>query len=331
MTQNRFESSEDGVEEPTPVVIDCDPGIDDAIAILLALGNPNLDVRAITTVAGNRDIEQVTANALQIATIAGRSDLTIAAGASAPLRRAPVRAGAIHGESGLGNYQPQPPIARLDSRSATEVLSDAIRSDPGHVVVIGIGPLTNLALALRADPELASQARELIFMGGAYTRGNITPAAEFNMYGDPEAAAEVLAARWSKVTMVGLELTDQARATEDVIDRIRAVGTGPANFVADLITPYALAEKAAKGVAAPAIHDACAVAVAADPRVTVTRSAVVNVETRGDYTSGMTVTDFSHRTSGPHVEVATDLNTERFWTLLLDALDRASSRLHHPK
>ena len=193
------------------IVLDCDPGHDDAIALLLAAGDPRIELLAVTTVAGNQTLEKVTRNALAVATIAG-IDLPIAAGADRPLVRPQIVAPEIHGESGLdGPVLPEPSVA-LDPRHAVDLLVETVMAhEPGTVTLVPPCPLTNIALAMRLRPEIVDRVARVVLMGGAYTRGNKTPAAEFNIAADPEAAQAVFEAPWD-VTMVGLDLTHQATA-----------------------------------------------------------------------------------------------------------------------
>ena len=217
------------------VILDCDPGHDDAIALMLAHGNPSIELVAVTTVHGNQTIDKVTRNALAVARVCGITGVPFAAGATRPLVRVPQVAAAIHGESGLdGPLLPQP-VLRLDDRHAVELIIDTVMShDPGSITLVPTGPLTNIALAVRTEPRIVSRVKEVVLMGGGYHSGNWTAAAEFNIAVDPEAAHIVFNEPW-KLTMVGLDLTHQALATPDVVAAIAAVGTAPARFVLELL------------------------------------------------------------------------------------------------
>jgi purine nucleosidase len=308
---------------PRKIVLDCDPGHDDAIALLVAHGDPEIELLAVTSVAGNQTIEKVTHNALVTATVGGITGVPFAAGCTRPLLRAPRVAGDIHGESGLdGPVLPEPEIA-LDPRHGVDLIIDTVMAHPpGAVTLVPTGPLTNIALAVRKEPRIVERVAEVVLMGGAYGPGNRTPVSEFNIGCDPEAAQIVFREPWP-LTMVGLDLTHQALATPEVVTRIAALGTGPARFVADLLEFFGASYRRVQGFAAPPVHDPCAVAFVADPGVLATRRAPLDVEVGGALTAGMTVADLR----GPepvqcHTRVATTLDTTRFWDLVVDALAR---------
>jgi purine nucleosidase len=284
----------------------------------LAHGNPDVALAAITTVAGNQTLAKVTWNARSVATLAGITGVPIAAGCDRPLVREQIVGESIHGESGLdGTTLPEPTVA-LDPRHGVDVIIQTVMdAEPGEITVVPTGPLTNIAVAMRREPRIVPRVREVVLMGGAYTRGNITPAAEFNIAVDPEAAAMVFAGEWP-VTMVGLDLTHQALATPDVLDRIAAIDTPVARALVDLLVFFRDAYLADQGMPAPPVHDPCAVARVIAPDVMTVAEAFVAVETQGRWTSGMTVTDFGH--GQPNTLVATKLDAPRFWHLVIDAI-----------
>jgi purine nucleosidase len=306
---------------PRKIVLDCDPGHDDAFAILLAHGNPDVELVAVTTVAGNQTLDKVTWNARSLATLAGIDGVPIAAGCDRPLVRQQIVAAGVHGESGLdGTTLPEPTVA-LDPRHGVDVIIQTIMdAEPGEITLVPTGPLTNVAVAMRREPRIVSRVREVVLMGGAHTRGNITPAAEFNIGVDPEAAAMVFAGAW-RVTMVGLDLTHQALATPDVLDRVAAIGTPVAATMHDLLVFFRDAYLADQGMPAPPVHDPCAVARVIAPDIMTVADAFVAVETQGRWTSGMTVTDFGDAYGEqPNTLVALALDVPRFWNLMTDAL-----------
>jgi purine nucleosidase len=304
---------------PRKVILDCDPGLDDAVAILLALASPEVDLLAITTVAGNVALDRTTLNARRVCSAAGARDVPVVAGCDRPLLREPVEAGDVHGESGLGDLEWPEPDVPLRPGHAADLIAERVLAEPGDVTLIAIGPLTNLALALRREPRIAGAVREIVLMGGSFTRGNTTPAAEFNVYADPEAAAVVFGAGWP-LTMVGLDLTHQAAVTPDVIDRVAAIGSPLAGTVVRMLRFLGRTAAAEPG---PPLHDPCAVARVIDPALVGCRDAFVAVETRGRWTQGMTVVDFAGRLGHPHnASVATALDVPAFWDLLVDALER---------
>ncbi|MGI8697501.1 MAG: nucleoside hydrolase [Mycobacteriales bacterium] len=305
-----------------PILIDCDPGHDDAIAILFALGSPQVRLTAITTVAGNQTLDKTTHNARWVCTVAGVSDVPVAAGCDRPLVRPLMVAADIHGETGLDGPAPITPTVPLDDRHAVDLIIEQVMRRPGELTLVPTGPLTNIAVAMRREPRIVDAVREVVLMGGAYTRGNRTPAAEFNIAFDPEAAAAVFDADW-QVTMVGLDPTHQARATTEVIDRIRALRTPVSRFVEAILTSYGDAYRVTHGLDAPPVHDPCAVAHVVDPDLITTQDAYVVVETQGRHTAGMTVTDFRGVLGQPlRTKVATHIDADAFWDRLVEALDR---------
>jgi purine nucleosidase len=298
-------------------VIDCDPGHDDAVALLLAAGDPRLQLLGITTVAGNQTLERVTHNARMVATVAGVTEVPIVAGSARPLVRELRTAPEIHGESGLDGPPPIEPTVELTTGHGAQFLAETVLANPGTVTVVPTGPLTNLALALRLYPEIAEAVERVVLMGGSYTRGNTTPAAEFNIYVDPEAADAVFTADWD-LTMIGLDVTHLALYTPQVGERLATIDTRAARWMAQLLTFFGESYKTSGGMGTPPIHDAVAVVSVIDPSLVTTRDARVEVETAGRLTRGMTVTDF--RASDPVHHVGVDLDVERFWDLVLLAV-----------
>ncbi len=205
------------------IILDCDPGIDDALAIAFAAGCPDLELVGITSVAGNVGLPLTTSNAQRVAEFVGLAGVPVTPGAAAPLLREPIDARLVHGESGLGGARLPDPVARPADGHALEYLIDTIAAAPGEITLVATGPLTNIALAVHRQPRLVTQVKDFVIMGGSASRGNVTPAAEFNIAADPEAAAIVFRAGWT-VTMVGLDVTLQARATAAVQDRMRPLG-----------------------------------------------------------------------------------------------------------
>lgn len=306
---------------PTRVILDCDPGHDDALAILLAHGRPEIDLVAITTVAGNQTLDKTSLNARRICTAAGIHAVPIAAGCDRPLVRELVTAAHIHGESGLDGPSLPSPAVPLAQVHAVDLIIDLVMGSPGEITLVPTGPLTNIALALRKQPGIRDRVREVVLMGGSYTRGNHTPAAEFNILVDPEAAAMVFEAGWP-LTMVGLDLTHQARATAEVRERIRALGTPLAGIVVDLLEFFGTTYRRAERMDDPPLHDPCTIARLIRPDVMDCVAARVEIECQGKWTSGMTVTDFRHNEARPfNAQVATRLDVEAFWELMVGAIE----------
>lgn len=303
------------------IIIDCDPGYDDAVALLLAAGNPSVEVLAITTVAGNQTLEKVTRNALRIAKLAGLN-VPIAAGAARPLLRdQTVVAANIHGESGLDGTTLPEAEYNVDARHAAELIIDIVMKEPAKTVtLVPIGPLTNIALAARLEPKIVERVKEVVLMGGGFHIGNIKPMAEFNIENDPEAAHIVFEEKWP-IVMVGLDLTYQALATQEVKSEIASIDSDAGRFVTQVLARFSENYKKSKGFDAPPVHDACAVGYVIDPGIIETRKAPVHVECTGRYTAGMTVTDL--RRAAPdncHTSVAVKLDRPRFWTLVIESL-----------
>ncbi len=306
-------------DSPRKVILDCDPGIDDAFAILFACGHPGLDLCGITTVAGNVGVDQATANALSVCEFIGRADVPVVPGSPAPLLRPFLDARLVHGESGLGKARL--PAARGGPRDghAMDFLIERISAAPGEITLVATGPLTNIALAVRRHPPLARQVADFVIMGGSAGRGNVTPAAEFNIACDPEAAAIVFGAGW-RVTMAGLDVTLQARATSDVRDRMRALG----RLGSELLLP-GLGGYSSVASGGQPVHDVCAVALVAAPDLFGCQPARVEVEVAGRWTSGMTVTDFQAPDGDQNALVAMSLDAAGFWDLVLAAYERAAA------
>ncbi len=306
---------------PIPVILDVDPGHDDAVALMMACGAPGLDLLAVTTVAGNVPLEKTTRNALRILSLIGRADVPVAAGAASPLSRPLYTAEGIHGESGLDG----PPIPEAgfepDGRGAVELISDTLRAAPEPVTLVPVGPLTNIAALLRARPDLKDRIARVSLMGGSIGLGNTTPAAEFNIYVDPEAAREVFESGLP-ITMSGLDVTHRAGAGPEERERLRNIGeAGP--IVAGFLDFFAGTYEAVFGFDAPPLHDPVAVAAVLEPALLKTRPMHVDVECESDLTRGETVCDF-HGVTGkpPNADVGVDLDREGFFELLYGALGR---------
>ena len=292
----------------TPIVIDCDPGHDDAIAILLALASPEVELRGLVTVAGNQTVDKTTRNALKVLELAGRSDIPVVRGADAPLKRALRTAPHVHGESGLdGPDLPEPSSQPSDADPATWL-------EPG-VVLVPTGPLTNVALLV----ERGVQLERMVWMGGAIAEGNITPAAEFNAFVDPEAATIVFAAG-SDLTMIGLDVTHKALFTRAHADRLR--GTGRAGrVVAELSDFFQLFHERRYGMNGSPIHDALAVAHVIDPTLVTTLHTNVEIETASEFCDGRTVVDRWQSTGKPaNAHVGIDVDAERFLEMLIERI-----------
>ena len=273
---------------PSRVIIDTDPGVDDALALLLAMRSPELKIEGITPVAGNVPLELGLPNALRMVEIAGRADIPVAAGAKVPLLRRLVTATYAHGENGLGGAVfPEPQLTPI-AIPAAEFIREVVRKYPGEITLITIGPLTNIATALNADPTLGSQIKGLVMMGGSLSGGNITPAAEFNIYVDPEAARIVFQSG-IPITMVGLDVTRKTSLTDDHVRALEA-HDNPVSQAAAKIARNAINHNREQGfLVGPNMHDSLAVAAFLDPTLLKLKDYYVDVETAGELTAGETL------------------------------------------
>jgi inosine-uridine nucleoside N-ribohydrolase len=311
-----------GEAVPKKIILDCDPGHDDAIAILLAARCPAVRLVAITTVAGNQTLEKTTLNARRVLTVAGITDVPVAAGCDRPLVRPQIVAEDIHGESGLDGPKFPEPTVPLDPRHAVDLIIELLLDSAGDITLVPVGPLTNIAMAMRREPDIIRKIKHISLMGGAVGLGNHTPAAEFNILADPEAARIVFESG-VPITMCGLDLTHQALATEPVLERIRALGTPVAEMAVELLRFFAATYKERQGFDAPPVHDPCAVAWVAEPDIVETVPAHVDVETRGEFCCGRTVVDLYGVLGKPaNALVGVKLDFDRFWDLVIDALAR---------
>ena len=299
------------------IILDCDPGIDDALAIAFAAAAPGIELAGITTVAGNVGLAKTTANALAVASFVGAADVPVTAGCAGPLTRPALDAGHVHGDSGLGGAVLPPPARAAADGHAIDYIIDTLGAARGEITLVATGPLTNIALALRREPRLASWVRDFVIMGGSASRGNVTPAAEYNIWADPEAAAIVFSAGWT-VRMIGLDVTLLARATAAVQQRMRVLGRLGSRLLLPALAQY---RDAADDTGEPPVHDVCAIVSIADPSVFSYTPALVEIEPHGALTSGMTVTDFA-APAGHNVQVATGINVGHFWETVLDAYQR---------
>ena len=317
------------------VIIDTDPGTDDAMAILLALNSPELDVKAITVVPGNSTAKNVLENALRIVSLANRCDIPVAGGATKPLFQELITNDAVHGKNGLGGIELPPSRCKVDPRFGPDLIVDTVRAHPHEVTIVAIGPLTNLALALARDPALASLVKEVVIMGGSIDTGNSTPAAEANIFGDPEAAQIVFQAGW-RLTMSPLGVGTKTVFTRKLLERLSETH-GPENdFAVEVIRgviPYG--EKLGWG--GMRMYDPTAMAEVIDPTLLQTEFWHVDVETRGEYTRGETVENRINEVERrvwrgdhyvfegfdpvtPNVHVGVGIDTDRFMEMFISRI-----------
>ena len=304
-----------------PVVVDCDPGHDDAMALLLAVADPAVDLLAVTTVAGNQTVDKCTINARRVLSLAGVSDVPVARGADRPLVRRLRIADDVHGRTGLDGplFDTEPSVPESPT-PAQDVLADVLRTHPTPVTIVATGALTNLAHLLSAQPELSANIAEIVWMGGSTDRGNIAPLAEANAYVDPEAADQVLRSGLP-FTMCGLNVTHQALVTDDVLGRLNRIGTPLAGICAEWMTFFASTYRRLWGFEAPPLHDPVAVARVIDPAIVGCVETNLVIETKGEWTAGATVADLAGYTGRePNARVALDLDRDAFWDRIVDAV-----------
>ncbi len=304
-----------------PIILDCDPGHDDAIALVLALASPELEVKAVTSSAGNQTPDKTLRNVLRMLTLLKRSDIPVAGGAVKPLMRDLIIADNVHGETGLdGPALPEPDFAPQNC-TAVELMAKVLRESPEPVTLVATGPQTNVALLLNSHPELHAKIARIVIMGGAMGLGNWTPAAEFNIYVDPEAA-EIVFQSGIPVVMAGLDVTHRAQIMADDIERFRAINNPVARTVAELLDFFMEYHKTEKwGFQGAPLHDPCTIAWLLKPEIFTTARRWVGVETQGKYTQGMTVVDYFMLTGNePNTDIMLDIDRQAFVDLLAERL-----------
>ena len=272
---------------PRRVIIDTDPGIDDAMAILLALNSPELKIEALTVVPGNVEAPQGLENALKIVSLAGRCDVVVAAGAQHPLNQKLITAQFWHGKNGLAGVELPPSQCKADHRFGPDLIIEMIHKYPHELTLIPVGPLTNIALAVSKDPSIASLVHDIVIMGGSIGGGNVNGAAEANIYNDPEAAQIVFNAGWI-VTMIGSDIGERTLMTRKYLTQLQASHGTQSDFVAKLGDFY-LTRSEKSGYSGAAMYDPLAVGTAIDPALVTLKDMHVDVETRGEFTRGETV------------------------------------------
>lgn len=304
-----------------PIICDCDPGHDDAIALILALSRKELDVKAVTTSAGNQTPDKTLNNALRILTLLNRSDIEVAAGAIKPLARELIIAPSVHGESGLDGPELPNPSFAASSLNGIELMAKTLRESPEPISLVPTGPLTNIALLLNTYPELHSKIKQIVLMGGAAGVGNWTPAAEFNIFVDPEAA-DIVFKSGLPIVMCGLDVTHQAQIMDEDIERIRAIQNPIAQCVAELLDFFMIYHRDPKwGFEGAPLHDPCTIAWLIKPELFAAQDCFVSIETKGEHTQGMTVVDrYLLTDKQPNAKVLFGLDRQGFVDLLVESL-----------
>lgn len=306
------------------IILDTDPGIDDAFALFLALASPEVQLEAITTVSGNVDVNKTTRNALALLELAGRTDIPVARGCPEPLVRQVVSAAHVHGDNGLGGAVLPEPHTRPLSQHAIEVIIEKILAAPGEITLVPIGPLTNIALALRTEPRLAEYVREVVIMGGALrVPGNDTPTAEFNIFADPHAAHIVLHGGWP-IRLVSLDVTTVTLLLREQVDRLAQNGSPVTRFMRQMLDHYFDVFGPKYGITAFQMHDPLCLAAAFRPDFIQWEPSYVDVELAGTLTLGETVAYFGRPDSPPaNVLAPLGVDAERFIQFYLERIEHA--------
>ncbi|WP_059174033.1 nucleoside hydrolase [Bacillus sp. FJAT-27445] len=303
------------------IIIDCDPGHDDAIAIILAAARPELEILGITTVSGNAEIEKTTDNALKICDLVSLTDVVVSKGASEPLMRFRETAPGIHGDSGLDGPELPEPSRSWSDEHGSDTIIRLVKESKEPVTILPTGPLTNIALALVKAPEIKNNIEEIVLMGGG-TFGNWTPTAEFNIWADPEAAKKVFDSG-VPIAVMGLDITHQALATKEVIAQVNQIDNKVANIVGELLVFFASTYKEMFDFDGAPVHDVLTVAYCVAPELFKMKDVNITVETKGEFTAGTTLVDL-HGVTGREVNAkfGLELDVEGFWKLMIDALKK---------
>lgn len=312
------------MSEPRKIIIDTDPGQDDAAAIMLALGSPELDILGITTVAGNVPLARTSCNARIILEFCSRTDVKVYAGADRPIARPLVTAEHVHGKTGLDGPELHEPQMPLEARHAVDFIIETLRREPaGTVTLCTLGPLTNIATALEKAPDIAGRVRELVMMGGGFFEGgNITPAAEFNIYVDPEAAAAVFRSG-IPIVMMPLDVTHKVLTLKSRVASLREIGSRPAKALVEMLDFFERFDVEKYGSDGGPLHDPTVIAYLLKPELFSGRDCNVEVETASPLTVGMTVVDWWQVTGRKHnARVMKDVDADGFFALLAERVGR---------
>ncbi|WP_421928458.1 nucleoside hydrolase [Neoaquamicrobium sediminum] len=308
--------------EARKIIIDTDPGQDDAVAILLALASPELDVLGLTAVAGNVPLALTEKNARKICELAGRPETRVFAGAVRPLTRPLVTAEHVHGRTGLDGPELPEPTMKLETQHAVDFIVETLMAEPeGTVTLCPLGPLTNIALAMIREPAIVPRIREIVLMGGGYfEQGNVTPSAEFNIYVDPQAA-DVVYRSGAPIVMMPLDVTHKALTTKARIERFRTMGTRVGTATAQLLDFFERFDEEKYGTDGGPLHDPCVIAYLLKPELFSGRQCNVQIETVSELTMGATVVDWWNITDGPrNALVMRDIDAEGFFALLTERI-----------
>ena len=306
--------------EKVKMILDCDTGHDDAIALMVAARHPQIDLLGVTVVAGNQVLKKTLPNTLSVCQHLN-IDVPVYGGMDRPLVRDQVVAGDIHGKSGLDGPVFEPLVRKAEEKHAVNYLIDTLMESAGDITLVPVGPLTNIAMAMRFQPEIVKKIKRIVLMGGAVGLGNYTPAAEFNIYADPDAA-HVVFSSGVPIVMMGLDLTNTALADLNIIERMEAIGNKAGKLFGDIMR-FTLKSQAAVGLSAGPVHDVTAVTYLVAPEIYHTQDMYVEVELDRGHSYGRTLCDMNDRYhKKPNVTVGLSLDLEKFWDIVEDTLRR---------
>jgi ribosylpyrimidine nucleosidase len=302
------------------IILDCDPGHDDAVAIMMAAKHPKIELLGITTVAGNQTLDKTSVNALNVCQYLG-VDVPVCAGCSVPMVRAKqIIADDIHGVTGLDGPVFEPLTKKLDPRHGVDFIIETLMASDGDITLVPTGPLTNIAMAMRMEPRIIDKIKEIVLMGGAYQLGNVTPAAEFNIVADAEAAYVVFTSG-RPIVMMGLDLTRQALCYPEIIDRMEKVDNKAAHLFADLMRFFSATQKKVFGWAGGPLHDPTCIAYLIDPSCIETKPMYTEIEIRSEKCYGRTLCDYFNTTKKePNSQVGVKLDKEKFWNIVEECI-----------
>lgn len=307
--------------EKIKIILDCDPGHDDAIAMLLARAHPSIELLGITTVAGNQTLEKVTANALHLCEHL-ELDIPVYKGMSKPLVREQVVADNIHGESGLDGPVFKPLCTTTESTHAVNYIIDTLMASSGDITLVPVGPLTNIATAMRMEPAIIPKIKQIIMMGGAYGMGNSTPSAEFNFFADPEAA-HIVFNSGVKLVMMGLDLTNQTICTKDIIERMEAIGNVAGKLFGDIMRFTLKSQMEVYGLQGGPVHDVTCVAYLIAPELFETKDMYVEIDINRGPSYGRSVCDwYDVIDKAPNCTVGITLDLPKFWDMIAGAVSQ---------
>lgn len=308
--------------EKRKIIFDCDPGHDDAVALMLAANSPELELLGVTAVAGNQTLDNTARNACHVLQWVGREEIPVYAGCGRPMVREPVTAGDIHGKTGLDGPVFPPLRKAPEEEHAVSFLIRTLLASAGDITVVTSGPMTNLAMAMRLEPRIVEKIQRIVLMGGSYTNGNVTPAAEFNIIADAEAA-HVCFTSGRPITMIGLDVTRKVLCYPEIVERMRRVGTCASRLFVDLMGHFCRTQKEVFGWEGGPLHDPVTIAYLLDPAVVETRPMNVRIDLRSTDSYGRTNCDcFGYLGLPATADVAVDVDVERFWDIVEAGLRR---------